>query len=172
MRLTQFCLAIAAVAVAVSVAPAHADDTGDVVTRLGEAASCKDKDSPWRTWCPATSWAKGKTGALKPGIYAGVTVALPAGADVKQALSDRVTLVVLAVRREGKKLLVALRDIKPENDQESAMVAKAIMGVSAVLEGKAKEVTLEPDLRGFADSLPGRTTTTAPSSVRSGPRGS
>jgi hypothetical protein len=50
---------------------ARADDTSDVVGRLGQAANCKDKASPLRAWCPAASWAKGKTGALKPGVMAG-----------------------------------------------------------------------------------------------------
>ncbi len=84
---------------------------------------------------------------------AGVTVAINANADVKQALSDRVSFVVLAVRRDGKKLLVTLRDIKPESDSETQMVAKAVMSVAAVLKGAAKEVVLEPDLREFADSM-------------------
>lgn len=134
---------------------ARADDavTASATARLGVAANCKDKASPWRTWCGAATWAKGKPGTLKPGIMVGVTVALPADADVKQALSDRVSFVVLAARKDGAKLLVTLRDITPENAAETEMVAKAVMGVSAVLKGKAKAVVLEPDLRRFADSL-------------------
>ena len=121
---------VLALTLALGAATARADDTDAVLTRLGEAASCKDKSSPWRAWCPATGWAKGKAGALKPGVMAGITVALPADADVKQALTDNVTFVVLAVKKDGKKLHITLRDIKPENQSESEMVAKALMGVA------------------------------------------
>jgi hypothetical protein len=82
-----------------------------------------------------------------------VTVAITANADVKQALSDRVSFVVLAVRKDGKKLMVTLRDFKPESDSETQMVAKAVLGIAAVLKGAAKEVVLDGDLRGFANSL-------------------
>ena len=148
-----FVVIITVCAFATTSARADDVDTANAAARLGVAANCKDKASPWRTWCPAATWAKGKAGTLRPGIMVGVTVALPADADVKQALSDRVSFVVLAVRKDGAKLLVTLRDITPENAAETEMVAKAVMGVSAVLKGKAKDVVLVPDLRGFADSL-------------------
>lgn len=53
-----------------------------MLTKLADAARCKDKASVWRAWCPATSWAKGKPGAPKPGVMVGVTVALAADTDV------------------------------------------------------------------------------------------
>lgn len=144
---------VVAVVLAIGVTSVRADDTDTVLVRLSQAANCKDKSSVWRAWCPAAGWAKGKAGSLKPGAMAGITVAIPADADVKQALSDKVSFVVLAVRKDGKKLLVTLRDVTPDNASESEMIAKALMGVAAVLKGKAKEVVLEKDLRGFADGL-------------------
>jgi hypothetical protein len=152
-RIASLVFVVIAVVLGLGTSPAAADDTDVTLARLADAAKCKNKASPWRAWCPATTWAKGKAGALKPGVMAGITVAIAADADVQQALTERVTFVVLAVRRDGKKLVAALRDVKPENDSESEMVAKAVMGVAAVLKGKAKEVVLDKDLRDFADSL-------------------
>lgn len=136
----------------------RADATADVLGRLADAASCSDKASPLRVWCPAASWAKGKPAALKPGLMVGVTVAIAADSDVRQALSDKVTFVLLVVDKDGPQLSATLRDVNPESDDEARSVAEAIAGVATVLKGKARTVKLPKDLRAFADSLRGRST--------------
>lgn len=131
----------------------HADDTAAMLAKLDAGAQCADKRSVWRAWCPAVQWAKGKPGTLKPGVMVGITVAIQADADVAQALSDKVTFVILAIRKDGKAMRATLRDVTPDNDDEAAMLAEAVFATAGVLKGKAKVVTLASGLRAFADSL-------------------
>lgn len=152
-RATLLALVVAVSSVLAAPAPARADDTDDLLAKLAVAADCGNRASVHRAWCPAVGWAKGKPGPLKRGFMAGVTVAITADADVGQALTNQVRFVILAVGKDGPQFSAALRDVQPETDEESVMVAKAVFGVAAVLKAKAKRVTLPPGLRAFADSL-------------------
>src|SRR5690242_17050238 len=108
-----------------------------VTRQLGElrtAASCQDKASPWRPWCIATEWATGSAGALPAGkVLVGMTIELEQGKSVRDALSNKVTFVALAIGKDGK---VKLTDVKPTNADEEKSVAEAIFAASAVFKGR------------------------------------
>jgi len=123
------------------------DDPSAPLGELSKAASCADKASPWRPWCIATEWKRGKA-VLPKRTLVGITVELVDGADVKDALSNKVTLVALAIEGTRAKLV----DIKPTEKGEDVLVAKAVAAVAMVFKGKAKTAVLPPDLAGYIKS--------------------
>jgi hypothetical protein len=127
------------------------DPTASALARLRTAAKCEDKASPWRPWCIAADWSKG-TAELPKGTLVGLTIQLEDGADAKQALSDRVSFVALAVGKDGK---VKLTDIKPTAKGEDVMIAEVVMSAAAVFKGKAKTAQVPKDLAGYIKGLQG-----------------
>lgn len=120
------------------------DPTTTTLAQLAKAANCTATASPWRPWCIATEWSTGKA-ELPKGTLVGLTVELADKADFKTALSDKVTMVALAITGDKAKLV----DIKPTEKGEDVMIAKAVMAVAVVFKGKAPKATLPKDLAGY-----------------------
>ena len=121
--------------------PVHAGDDATALTALGRAAKCRDKASPLRPWCIATRWRHGKP-TRPTRTLIGLTVALEDGKDYADALSNKVTLVALAVQRRKAKLF----EIKPTEPGEEAMLGEAVAAIASVFKGKAKRAALPENL--------------------------
>jgi hypothetical protein len=122
------------------------------LTKLGTAAKCTDKASPWRPWCIATDFAKGTAAALPKKALVGMTVELEDGKDFADALSQKVTFVALAIDKDGK---VKLTDVKPESPEETKSVGEAVFNAAAVFKGKATTAKLPAELSGYVKTLKG-----------------
>jgi hypothetical protein len=144
---------VASMLVLGSTAFADRDPIAASLTRLRDAAKCTMKASPWRSWCPATDFAKGTAPALPGKTLVGMTVELEDGKDIAQeALVNRVTFVVLAIDKDGK---VKLTDVKPENDKEKVVVGEAIMAVNQVFKAREKTAKLPKEIAAHVKSLKG-----------------
>ncbi|MBS1121282.1 MAG: hypothetical protein H6Q90_3510 [Deltaproteobacteria bacterium] len=125
--------AIAPAAMAKKVAP-KVDVVAASLGELRTAANCQDKASPWRPWCIAAEFPSGTAGELPKGkILVGMTVELQQGKDAKQALSDKVSFVALAIDQDGK---AKLTDVKPTSKDEEQAVMESIFNTTAVFKGK------------------------------------
>ena len=126
---------------------AIADDTDTNLAALAKAAKCTDATSPWRPWCIATEWSKGKP-EMPKGTLLGLTIELGdklTDATAKSALSNKVSLSALSVT--GDK--VKLTSITPSDPGEEKMIAEAAFNLSAVFKGKSKTAAVNKDLAGF-----------------------
>jgi len=149
--------AIAPAAMAKKVAP-KVDVVAASLGELRTAANCQDKASPWRPWCIAAEFPSGTAGELPKGkILVGMTVELQQGKDAKQALSDKVSFVALAIDQDGK---AKLTDVKPTSKDEEQAVMESIFNTTAVFKGKATTATIPKDMAGYLKTLKGQYATT------------
>ncbi len=142
---------LAALALAGAVEARKVDILGRELMRLGQAAKCADKASPWRLWCIAVDFRSGSAAELPKGkTLLGLTIAIGYDKDVGAALRDRVSLSVLAVGATGKVKETALT---PSNADETKPIAEAVFNVSAVLKGKAKTAKVPEDLAAYIKTI-------------------
>lgn len=149
-------LAAAALLVAAAT-PAAADATDDAVAKLRAGADCGNKKTAHKDWCMA-DWAKGKPGALKPGLMIGLSVAIEADTDVATALTDDVTLVFLRIDKDGPQLSATLQDVEGSPGITTRHVDTAEADLRARLVGKKPKVKLGKELKALGDSLKGKGT--------------
>jgi hypothetical protein len=138
---------------------AAADPSAALLAELGAVAGCPSRDSPHRTWCIAVDgWASGTAPDLPAGdhVWLGLTAAIASGQPVTHALSDHVSLGALAVRNEGGSAAALITSIKPENDEESRMMAEAIFNLALLFKGRAQTVPVPNDLLQYAGTLPAK----------------
>jgi hypothetical protein len=133
--------------------PASADT--DVVTKqltaLSDAARCKDAASPFRPWCIVADFATGKAADLPKGKkLVGITIELAADADVKQALTDKVSPSVLVIDDAG---MAKLSRIKGSNASENTMLGEAVASLATVFKHKAATAKLPADLTSYVKTL-------------------
>ena len=142
---------LAALVVSSAVEARKLDVVGRELTRLGKAAKCADKTSPWRPWCIAVDFRKGTAAELPKGkTLLGLTIAIGYDKDDGAALSDRVSLSVLAVGATGK---VKETAITPSTAEEEKPIAEAVFNVAAVFKDRAKTAKVPNDLAGYIKTI-------------------
>lgn len=144
------------VASVMTLSVANAEKPDPIAQSLGTLAAgakCSDKASPLRPWCIATeALTKGTASSLPKKALVGMTVELEDGKDVAEALSTKVTFVVLAVEADGK---VKLTDVKPDGADEEKAVAEAVFNTAGVFKGKTKTAKLPAALSSYVKTLKG-----------------
>ncbi len=151
-------LASVAVLAVVTASPVHAKKVADplfaALSNLATAAQCDNKASLWRPWCiAATGWGDGTAADLPAGkVLVGMTLEVEDGKDLKQALSDAVSLTAFAIGKDGT---VKVTTVKPTSDAESRAVGEAVFNLAAVFKDKAKVAKLPKDLAGYVAGLKG-----------------
>ena len=151
-------LASVALAAVLSASPVQAKKMMDplfvALGNLATAAQCDNKASPWRPWCiAATGWTDGTAADLPAGkVLVGMTIEVENGKDLKQALSDAVSLTAFAIGKDGT---VKVTTVKPTSDAESKSVGEAVFNLAAVFKDKAKVAKLPKDLASYVAGLKG-----------------
>ncbi len=151
-------LASVAVLAVVAASPVHAKKMTDPLTgalaNLATAAQCDNKASLWRPWCiAATGWSNGTAADLPVGkVLVGMTLEIQDGKDLKQALSDAVSLTAFAI---GNDHAVKVTTVKPTSDAESRSVGEAVFDLAAVFKDKADVAKLPKDLASYVAGLKG-----------------
>jgi len=138
--------------------PSPPNPQGVALTSLALVAKCTEKATPWRPWCFVVDFPQGSAKELPKKSLVGMTVELETGKDVKDALSNKVTFVALAIDSDGK---VKLTDVKPTSDAERKTVGEAVAAVTLVFKGKAKTAKLPKELSSFVKTLEGKYETKA-----------
>ncbi len=151
-------LASIAVLAVVTASPVQAKKMMDplvgALANLATAAECDNKASLWRPWCiAATGWRDGTAADLPVGnVLVGITLEIQDGKDLKQALSDSVSLTAFAIGKDGT---VKVTTVKPTSDAESKSVGEAVFNLAAVFKDKAKVAKLPKDLASYVAGLKG-----------------
>jgi hypothetical protein len=137
--------------IAVFAGSARGDDAAKPLAALATAANCKDAASPFRPWCTVADFATGKAADLPKGKkLVGITIELADGADVKQALTDKVSPSVLVIDSTG---MAKLSRIKGSNDSEKTMLGEAVASLAAVFKHKTTTAKLPADLTSYVSTL-------------------
>ena len=129
------------------------DIATDQLSALRTAAKCDDKASLWRPWCIAADFGTGTAAALPKGkVLVGLTIDLRIGQDAVTALRTNVSFTTLAVGKDGK---VKLTAVKPQTDDEAKELAEAVANASAVFKGMSKSAKMPKTLGDYFKTLKG-----------------
>jgi hypothetical protein len=127
-----------------------------LLAQLHTAAGCPSETAPQRVWCVAADgFATGTRGTLPTTAQPllGVTVEVEPGRSASDMWAT-ISLSDLAIRGTEGHWTGKITTVRPSDPSEEKAVASAVMGIAAVLKGKAASAPIEKGLFGYLASLP------------------